>query len=282
MKKLLSCLLTALIVIGGLFGLYYYLFLYNNCRLPIKYSVGNVDNRFKITQNEVIASAHDATERWHNQTSDNLFIYDENSSLKINLIYDRRQTDVDEMATEVEKLTKSRALVENFTQGYDSLVTNYEQDLSKYNQEVDYWNSHGGAPPDIYQRFQQEKADLQARRTTLIDMANILNFQSQTYNENLDNLKNEIDKRKNIIVTQGLYDSDSNTINIYTFGNTDELRLVLMHELGHTLGIGHAQNPISVMYVLLDQQDLKNPQLTEEDKKLLGLNCHRLKFYLTQ
>ncbi|MBM2820348.1 MAG: matrixin [Candidatus Berkelbacteria bacterium] len=259
---------------GAIFGLYYYLFLYNNCHVPIKYSVDNVDSRFKITKNEVAEITLMAGTNWNARTSDNLFVYDENSNLKINLVYDRRQEEVDKMNNDVKTLTNSRTTIDNFAQEYDALLTSYVQDLSAYNQEVDDWSSKGGAPPDVYARLQKEKADIESRRVILIDMARTLNLQTQTFNNNLDSLKNEVDKRKNIIVTQGLYDSTSNSITIYTFGNEDELKLVLMHELGHSLGLGHAQNMTSIMFELLDQQDLKNPTLTSEDIALLQNQCH--------
>jgi len=49
--------------------------------------------------------------------------------------------------------------------------------------------------------------------------------------------------------------------------------LALAHELGHTLGIGHVDNPQSVMYYLMGEQDLKNPHLTKEDLDALKNVC---------
>lgn len=104
-------------------------------------------------------------------------------------------------------------------------------------------------------------------------MAQLLNLQTANYNENLDSLQSELNSRKNLIVTQGEFDPNTDTIDIYTFGNQDELRLVLMHEFGHALGLGHAKQPNSIMYELLDQQDLKNPTLSAEDIAMLQNRC---------
>ena len=282
MKKFFSFLSIFLIFLGVLFGLYYYLFLFNNCHLPISYSVGQVDSRFKISQSDVLASAQGAAQRWNNQTGNDLLKYDPQATLKINLIYDSRQEEIDKVNSQIQNLTQSKEQIENYQENYEKLLSQYQNDLNSYNNEVSYWNARAGAPANTYQKLQQEKQSLDSRRQDLINLAKNLNFQAQNYNENLSDFQNDISRRKNLIITQGTYDPTSNTINIYTFGNTDELRLVLMHEFGHTLGLSHAQNPVSIMYELLDQQDLKNPTLTDEDKNLLELKCHRLKFYLTQ
>lgn len=288
MKKILFTIL----IIGGVVGLYYYYFFSNNCRLPIAYTVGEVDSRFNISQEEIVKTAQEATQRWNEQSGFSLFSYQQEAALKINLVYDYRQEAVDQIKTKINDLSGSKIKIEDYWQNYDSLLNQYQQDLLLYNQKVSYWNLQGGAPSGIYQSLEAEKNNLNLRRQDLINLANQLNLQTQNYNENLTELKSQIEQRKNLIITQGIYDSTGNSINIYTFGNTDELRLVLMHELGHALGIEHAQNPQAIMYHLLDQQDLKNPQLTQEDINLLGQKCNlggdyfqlpnRFKIYLTQ
>lgn len=274
MKKLLKSLVGILIILGIVFGIFYYLFLRNNCQLPIGFSLGQVDSRFKISSEDVLSFTEDAAGRWNSETGENLFTYDSGSKLKINLIYDSRQADLDKVNAEIQGLTNQHQTVESSLQQYQTLLAAYQDKLSTYNQNVGYWNSRGGAPPEIYAQLQQEKTDLDQQRDDLIQMAQILNLVASNYNENLDSLKNELDQRKNLIVTQGIYDSATDTINIYTFGNTDELRLVLMHELGHALGLGHDQQATSIMYQLLDQQDLKNPVLSSEDIDLLNAHCN--------
>ena len=283
MRRIFSCLIIFLILITALLGLYYYYFLYNNCHLPIGYSIGAVDSRFKINQDELLKTTQDAAERWNFQTGYSLLEYSPTASLKINLIYDQRQENLNQVNAQIQTLSEKNVEIENYQKEYENLLSKYQNDLNSYNEEIAYWNIFGGAPANIYQDLQDQKRKLQERRDGLVNLAKTLNLQAQNYNENLSDLKTEINSRKNLIVTQGIYDSTTNTINIYTFGNTDELRLVLMHELGHALGLGHAQNSTSIMYQLLDQQDLKNPILTDEDKNLLELKCNlNNHFYFTQ
>lgn len=280
MKKFFEILFILLIIGAIFFGIFYYLLMRNNCHVPVGYSIGQVDNRFKVSQDDILTAAEDAANRWNVETNTDLFDYNPSSKLKINLIYDQRQADLDKINAEMQKLTNTKTTVENANEQYKMMLGTYQSDLANYNSLVDYWNTQGGAPPDIFNKLQQSKAELDQRRNDLIQMANTLNLQAQNFNENLDNLKAQLDSRKNLIITQGIYEPSTNTINIYTFGDTDELRLVLMHELGHALGLGHGNNPVSLTYPLLDQQDLKNPGLTPEDINLLKAHCN-LDFSLT-
>ena len=274
MKKLLILILIFLAIFGVFYGLYYLIIHWNNCHLPINYSVGKIDSRFEISESEVITVAQGAAGIWNNQTGENLLIYDENSSLKIEMIYDYRQEDLDKLNHRIEDLTETKQSLEDTVKGYQSLLAEYVQDLTRYNNEVSYWNSQGGAPTEDFQRLQDEKIALDERRKSLIEMAQLLNIQAETYNSNLENLNDQIKQRKNLIITQGFYLPAKEKIEIYTYAKPDELQLVLAHELGHALGLGHGQNPQSIMHKMLGDQDLENLKLSQEDINLLERACN--------
>jgi predicted Zn-dependent protease len=62
-------------------------------------------------------------------------------------------------------------------------------------------------------------------------------------------------------------------INIYQFHDESDLELVLAHELGHALGLNHVENPESVMYYLMEKQNLENIQLTTQDLQAIKNVC---------
>ena len=277
--SIVVALALLVIVLSGTFLFYDYL--NKNCNQTVKFSVGNVDSRFKISKDEIIKSAEDAGNRWNTQTGDKLLQYDSNATLKIELVYDQRQADLDKFNAENSSLENNKSTIDKQNQSFESQLSSYQADLAAYNTEVTSWNMKGGAPADIYSGLQQEKKNLDARKNNLISMSNTLNMNIGSFNSDLQNLKQEVDSRKNVIITQGLYIPAENKIQIYTFGTQEELRLVLMHELGHSLGLDHDQNQNSLMYYLLGNQDLDNPTLTTEDISMLSGRCkvNNVNFY---
>ena len=78
--------------------------------------------------------------------------------------------------------------------------------------------------------------------------------------------------------TQGDYRTKE--INIYSFTSEEDLVLVLAHEMGHALAIGHVDDSSGIMYYLMKEQP--NPAtLSEADKVAFAAACeasftHRL------
>jgi predicted Zn-dependent protease len=47
----------------------------------------------------------------------------------------------------------------------------------------------------------------------------------------------------------------------------------LAHELGHTLGLGHVDNPTAVMHYLMGEQNIDDLTLTRDDIDALRTAC---------
>lgn len=261
----------AVIVVVAL--VFFALFSIKKCNEIRTFAIGNVDSRFKISAGDVQKVAEESALKWNNQSDKILLKYDKNSALKIDLIYDQRQAEVDQFNLASDTLQKSKDSVESTKGKFDQMLTTFQADLKTYNSEVSYWNKKGGATGTTYSDLEQTRTDLNKRRDQLISMSKNLNMAVDGFNSDLQNLQNDVDSKKNIIITQGLFIPAENKIEIYTFGNKEELRLVLIHELGHALGFDHGQDPSSIMYYLLGDQDLSNPTLLAEDIAMIGARC---------
>lgn len=271
-----SCLVSGIFFLLIILGLGYYIYsayLKNPCKVPVKYAIGNVDSRFKISNSEVLSVAEDAANRWNSETAGQVLIYDQSASLKINLVYDERQANVDKLNSEVASLDLSGNAINSARSRLESMISAYESDLENYNNQVDYWNSRGGAPADVYAQLQSTQKSLNSRRLEINNYIGLINRQIDEHNSNLTNLNSEIAADQNKIITQGLYYPLENKIDIFTFGNKEELRLVLMHELGHALSLDHDLQSTSIMYPILGSQNLSDPTLSTEDLNSFNSNC---------
>lgn len=256
-------------------GVLAFILTYNlsQCNKVVSYSIGSVDPKFKISEAEVLKITEDSADRWNTQTGKKLLKYDSKSKLKINLIYDYRQAEYDRISSLTSNLDNTKSTVDSSNQSFNSQFSQFEKDLAQYNSEVDYWNSRGGAPSYNYNELQSRKAALDKRHAELVKISEKLNIKIDQYNSSLIDYQKEVDSRKNTIITQGLYKPIDNRIDIFTFGNSNELRLVLMHELGHSLSLDHATDNQSIMHYLLADQSLENPTLADEDKIMISDRC---------
>jgi hypothetical protein len=262
-----------MIVTGAIGYSVYLILLKNPCNLPVQFAIGDVDARFKISKADVQKTAEDAATRWNTQLGETVLIYSVNAKLKIDLIYDERQAKIDKITTELGSLDVTGNSIESLRRKVQDLIAQYQKDITSYSAEVSYWNSQGGASGDIYNKLQSEKLNLEKRRDSINTSADFLNQQINAQNSNIDQLNTEINADKNKIITQGLYYPAKVKIDIFTFGNKEELRLVEMHELGHSLSLDHDSENTSLMFPVLEKQDLANPKLSSEDIQMFEKTC---------
>lgn len=278
----------------GAIALYFNFVNTNPCDSPISYKIGKIDPGFKLSEAKLLTSMKEASGIWASPLGKELFVYNPNGKLTLNLIYDERQKTTQQnqvLKADVEKISK---LAGSVKQEYEGLLADLERDKQEYNIElskfqntrdtyserVTYWNQRGGAPADEYEKLQRERQNLLAEQQTLETKRIILNNTAdkvntfinkynllvQTANANIDAINQTAGQE----FQEGSYDPNTKTINIYEYGTQDKLKRVLAHELGHALGVSHNSNPASIMYSLNQSNTLT---LSEEDIRDLKALC---------
>lgn len=267
------------------------------CRLPVAYSIGNFDEAFGISHEEALLALQEAEAVWEKSLGrDDVFVYEEDARVNINFIYDERQREAEQAekirrdlsirgdANEVLVELHGRLVVEydTYNDEYQSRLTRYEADQDAYNAEVERYNKEGGAPPDAYAELESERERLESERRSinelaekLTDLAAQINEIGDKGNELVGEYNERVDQFNDTFAhgheyTQGDY--RGREINVYSFVSHEELVMVLAHELGHSLAIGHVENPESMMYYLMDEQPYP-AALTDEDKEAFSLAC---------
>lgn len=272
-------------------GGYFYYVAGSACPAPLSYRIGTLDERFNLTREEARLAVSEAEAVWEDATGKNLFSHDDKGTLVVNFIYDERQELSNSEDLLKEKLDATQTVGDAVRDTYSTLVAQYnaerltytkkvevyEARLSAYNGEVEKYNGRGGAPADVYAELENEKRQLAREQGVLTTYANKLsrrvseinavgekaNKIVHTYNQGVDVYNNTFGTSREF--TQGDY--TNSTVNIYTFENHTELVLVLVHEMGHSLGLGHVENNASTMHYLL-HEGKEGSTLTKKDVEL--------------
>ena len=231
--------------------------------------------------------------------SKDLFKYDPEGNLKINLIYDIRQEST-------VQLKNMGIVVENNRASYDALKLKYEVLNAEYirnknsfesivetfkirqkafEDEVAEVNAHGGADKVTSARLNAERkylnneiivmnqlqanlraevSNINALVVSINELAALLNIDVKTFNTIGTSLGREFD--------EGVYKSgpEGQEIDIYQFDSRTKLVRVLAHEFGHALGLEHIEDQKAIMYRL---NNGINEKLTDSDLVELKALC---------
>lgn len=263
----------------------------------LRYRIGHIDPKFNISHEQLKQLTQQAADIWFLGTSKQLFIYDPNAQLTINLIYDHRQADSEARRAELSRLENTQRSNESEFQKLGQLESDlnfqqrlieqnkldYQFRLDRYNNEVQKFNqsTHQNNAMRSYLQEQQQKLNIEAQQ--LQQQIDTFNANVQQTNQQVDAI-NQLNQQFNHSVTQfnqrfeaRQFDKgqfNGREINIYEFQDSDDLRLTLAHELGHGLGILHTDDPESLMYPILEKQNFKNFSLKPADINLLN-NRHQ-------
>lgn len=292
------------VLVVGLFFVWYQVPL--PCEDPIAYSVGILDARFGLSESEFLKVIATAENHWEQALGRELFRYVPESTFAINLIFDDRQERTIEAERLESSLVKTKGTKETLEQKqetvleryegvrqeYESLLASFQKRLAVYNAEVEKWNKRGGAPEDIFEELEnvsralkKESAALETKRQELNRLVEELNaFSARTvalvdaYNEEVSQYVHRYGEPREF--DQGEYVGEE--INIYQYDDLPHLELVLVHELGHALGLIHGTDPTAVMYHLMRDQSLDPIVLSAEDTMLLRAHCNQTVWNILQ
>ncbi len=298
MRSLVITILAVVIAATGMYSLVQADVFTRSCQTPISYSVGQIDEEFRVSSSTVRNLLSESVSVWEQNSEQDLFVHASGSSdLVINFTYDNRQQrtrarteiadDLSSLADSHEGLTESintkRQQYERVQQTYEQTRQRYEDRLASFNQRVDRWNQRDFVPADVRAELDTEREQLnqlrlsleevqthlQQLRTDINQLAQRSNTIAENYNQTAETFEDRFDSSREF--SQATYDGD--TITVYQFNQADDLRLALTHEFGHALGIKHVSDPEAVMHRLMREQTLDNISLTAADQRALHNVC---------
>lgn len=267
------------------------------CERPLDYKIGTIDSRFNIATSTVRDLLTESESVWEAQADRELFTYSSEADFTVNFIFDERQQTtnaVNEYESTLSDLELSHSEVaaehqkrkeryEDALADYQNDRAEYEADLSAHNERVRKWNDRGGAPEDVYedlreerqqlderlQSLQRQQAEVEELRLAVNELVTQGNSLARAYNQTASTFSDRFGESREF--NQATYTGDA--INVYQFEQPDDLKLALMHEFGHALGIEHVSGSSSVMYYLMENQPLDDPQLSQFDIEAFNDVC---------
>ncbi len=237
-------------LLGGTVIASRYVYIYP-CARPILYKIGSVDPKFGVKEDQLKQNLKSAENIWEKPFGKNIFDYDPQGALTVNFVYDTRQALKTEIDRQEKSLTSQNQSLDAQIADYERQVTQFKIKNNELNTDINYWNSQGGAPQEEYDKLIARQKQLQQEADSLNQLAKSLNQTAQNYNSGVVKINNTIGTFNQALAIkpeEGLYTSDTNTIDIFFITDTSELIHTLAHELGHARGLDHENNPQAIMY----------------------------------
>lgn len=249
------------------------------CTEPITYKVDSISSIYDINKQELKQILGEINTAWSEPFDNPLFKQSDEGDIAINLVYGEQQQFIDKERTAAVKINAQKTSYRQKERVLEQLKRDYEELRTEYQNLIEDYKSTE-SNPGLQSKNTQIRRQIQQKEEDLHRLTNTLNQHIKEINsisERIETLVDDYNKKFGSLheFNQGNYQqtAEGETINIYGYEDQKELKLVLAHEMGHALGLEHVENPESVMYYLMEDQNRDSLAFTAQDIAALQEQC---------
>lgn len=244
------------------------------CATPITLRIGTVDPEFQVAPASLEDALRKAASEWNSATGQERFIVSTSDGVAVNFLFDGRQAELDQLKAtehqldeEIARLSKERSDRERESRDIERLMGIFKEEQTHYEQLVAAHNAgvsraqEGGAPDsetlaivrEQERRLNELRAGLEASNQRIKQKVDEYNQRALITQQEGESLREKIALLKEQFPPRLIREAEHrkgafvNEINVYTLSDARDLHYTLLHELGHTLGLGHANGTGAVM-----------------------------------
>lgn len=271
------------------------------CVEPLTYRFGDIDSRFNITKKQLADIMKEVETLWTTAMDRELLKYQENGRVVIKLIYSKEQKRMEDERAFSKRISVKKQQIEVMKREYKRLekrfkerqadfkstLADYNNLVKSYNNEISEYQKQGGISREQKDRLKETKRKISRLKREVNRKQKNLELLRKRTNAKSRQLNSLVEQQNKMIAKynkrfgeprkfdQGRYirQGQNKQINIYQFANDAQLKTVLAHETGHAMGLGHVDNPKSIMHAMMDKQNIFNLTLTKEDISAIKEKC---------
>ncbi len=244
------------------------------CAQQIALRIGTIDPEFNMTRASLEAALRDAANEWNSATGRAWFAVTSSEGIAVNLLFDGRQAELNELKTAETELDIEIALVSKEREERDLESQEIDQNMVAFNQEREHYEAlvathndavaraskNGTLSQETVAQFHAEEERLSQLRGRLETSAQRIKKQVDDYTQRARStqrrgelLQTKIAELKERFPPRLVREAEHrkgafvNEINVYTISDAKDLHYTLLHELGHTLGLDHAKEDDAIM-----------------------------------
>jgi predicted Zn-dependent protease len=249
------------------------------CDSPITYTIGSIDAPYNLTTKKLRIILKKAADEWSSAADRELFSYQTDGDITVNFIYGKQQrmskserTASSRIDLKKDVYQQKKQQLQSTEQTYNNRDAEYQALLNEY-EKMDREQAFSAAGEEKRASISQKQRQINRLANTINRRVSAINALGTEIEALADAYNREFGSRSEF--TQGNYSRKGarETINIYSFKNPDELKLLLAHEMGHALGLKHVENQNSIMYYLMEEQPSEELELSSEDIAALNKQC---------